>query len=82
MPTRDQEEIYGVPQKPENSTAGDDDSSCGSMPALVDRPDDDSSVDTDSSWGSMPGLTTRPDNDDDSWSECSWDIDSQASSQG
>ena len=44
MPTRDQEEIYGAPQKPEISSEGDDESSCGSMPALVDRPDDDSAA--------------------------------------
>ena len=50
VPTLDQEDIYGAPPKPENSYAGDDDSSCGSMPGLIDRPDDDSSVDTDSSW--------------------------------
>ena len=80
MPTREQEEIYGTPQKPEFSFTGDDDSSCESMPELVDRPDDESSVDTDSSWGSMPALTSRPDDDDESWSECSWDMDSQADS--
>jgi len=85
VPTRDEEEIYGVPQSqdPEMhpNSEEDDESSCGSMPALVSRVDDDSSVESDSSWDSIPPLIHRSNIDSDSWSECSWDIDSQASSQ-